>query len=258
MKRTSLLLLAGVAAVVGCSSKETHPYLHKSEKPKAAEWGYTGDIGPSHWGDLSPKYALAKDGKQQSPIDIRGAASADLPSLAFDYKPSRINLVYNGHTVEEMEDGKSSVTVGGKRYTLEQFHFHSPSEHTINGRHADMEMHLVHKAADDTLAVVAVMINEGAENAAFAPVWDNLPSKDMAKREASATIDASALLPSDHGYYRYMGSLTTPPCTEGVHWMVLRTPIALSRSQIDAFRAVIHGNNRPVQPLNGRAVDTSR
>ncbi len=243
---------------VGCAGPGgDHPYFHKQEQPATAAWGYVGATGPSHWGDLSPDFVLAKTGRQQSPVDITGALAGDLPAITFAYTPARIRLVYNGHTIEEKQDETSAIEVGGTRYLLEQFHFHSPSEHLLDDAHTEMEMHLVHKSAGGDLAVVAVMIQPGAENPAFDPVWDNLPTAERAERESGATVDTAALLPLDHGYYRYMGSFTTPPCTEDVLWMVLRTPVTLSRRQIEAFRAIIHGNNRPVQPLNGREIRVS-
>lgn len=254
-------LAAACAAVVlaGCATESDHHYFHKTEQPHAAAWGYTGDTGPSHWGDLCPDYVLAKTGTRQSPIDIRDAAGEALPPIEFDYRPARIDLVYNGHTVEEKEDGTSSVTVGGKRYVLQQFHFHSPSEHTLDGRHTAMEMHLVHKGDGGEVAVVGVMIEEGTrDNAAFAGIWDYLPNAENRTREAEVTIDVAELLPAKHDYYHYSGSFTTPPCTEDVLWMVLRTPVQLSAAQIREFRSVITGNNRPVQPLNARTVTVSR
>jgi carbonic anhydrase len=255
-------LVACPLLAVGCAGHgdlSNHHYFHEAERPHAAEWGYAGDIGPEHWGDLSPDYALAKTGTSQSPIDIDVTAASDLPPIRFDYHPATIDLVYNGHTVEEKEDKHSSIEVGGVRYTLEQFHFHAPSEHTIGGRHADMEMHLVHKSGAGAVAVVAVMIRAGAENPAFAPVWGNLPTAENKSRQSSTTVDVGKLLPSNtSSYYRYAGSFTTPPCTEGVLWMVLHEPVELSASQIAAFRDVIHGNNRPVQALRGRTVEQSR
>jgi carbonic anhydrase len=252
------VLLALLGGLVACASDAVHPYLHDVEQPHPAEWGYTGAIGPDHWGDLSPDYVHAKTGRAQSPIDIRGAVPRDLPPIAFDYDTVAIDLVYNGHTIEEHEDRTSSIEVGGKRYVLEQFHFHSPSEHTVDGRHSAMEMHLVHKSEDGALAVVAVLIEEGAENAAFARVWDYLPTAENRSRTAQATVDTGALLPVDRSYYRYSGSFTTPPCLEGISWMVLLSPVELSAAQIDRFRAVIDGNNRPVQALNDREIAVSR
>ncbi len=239
------------------SPNSEHHYFHKVAQPHAAEWGYDGDSGPGHWGDLSPDYVLAAKGQQQSPIDITGAASQDLPAIEFAYHPSQIDLVYNGHTVEEIEDKHSSINVDGQHFVLHQFHFHAPSEHTIDGKHASMEMHLVHKSEDGKVAVVGVLIDTGADNPAFDAVWDYLPSAANRERIESATIDAANLLPVDHSYYRYTGSFTPPPCTEDVLWMVLKTPVELSAGQIEKFRSVISGNNRPTQPLNERTVAVS-
>jgi carbonic anhydrase len=231
-----------------------HHYLHQEEQPHAAEWGYTGEIGPSHWGDLSPEYVLAKTGRRQSPIDIAAVEPSSMSAIEFAYGPSLIDLVYNGHTVEEVEDHHSSITVDGKRYALQQFHFHSPSEHTVNGKHSDMEMHLVHKSDDGTIAVIGVLIEQGADNPAFDQVWNYLPTETNRERKESVTIDAATLLPTDSNYYRYTGSFTTPPCTEDVLWMILTTPVELSEQQVTKFRKIIDGNNRPVQPINDRTV----
>jgi len=239
------------------STDKEHHYFHKAAQSHAAEWGYDGDSGPEHWGNLSPDYVLAVKGQQQSPIDITGAVSEDLCAIEFEYHPSKIDLVYNGHTVEEIEDKHSSINVEGKRFVLQQFHFHAPSEHTIDGRHASMEMHLVHKSDDGKIAVVGVLIDTGADNPAFDAVWDYLPSADNRERIESATVDAANLLPVDRSYYRYMGSFTTPPCTQDVLWMVLKTPVELSAGQIEKFRSVISGNNRPTQPLNDRTIAVS-
>lgn len=258
-RRLAPLLLAPLLlASVGCKLEErVHHYFMKEEAPHAVEWGYTGDTGPSHWGELSPEYALASAGRAQSPIDLVGAEAADLPAIEFDYRPVAVNVVFNGHSIQENESGTSSVTVGGKRYSLEQFHFHSPSEHTIDGRHSPMEMHLVHKAADGEVAVIGVMIEQGAENAALEPLWDNLPTAENRARRAEMKIDVAAALPASGDYLHYTGSFTTPPCTEDVRWMMMREPIELSRAQIAAFRAIINNNNRPVQPLNDRAIEAS-
>lgn len=233
-------------------------YLRKKEKPHAAEWGYTGKTGPRFWGDLSPQYSLAKTGKHQSPIDLKGSVVQRLPKLTFDYKPSRIQLIYNGHSVQENEDPGGFGMVNGKQFQLQQFHFHSPSEHTIDGKQFPMEMHLVHQSEDGNLGVVSVLIEAGKHNKAFDPIWDMLPNADLPSRNSEAKIDTMALLPKDYSYYSYDGSLTTPPCTERVKWAVLTTPVSLSMEQIVRFRSVIHGNNRPVQPLYGRKVTRSK
>jgi len=257
MFRTALLL--GLLPLASCSSLKEgeHHYFHKTEQPHAAEWGYEGAIGPDHWAELSPDYVLASEGRHQSPIDISGASVEEMPEVEFHYHPAVIDLVYNGHTIEEKEDLQSCIEVEGTTYVLEQFHFHSPSEHTIDGKHSAMEMHLVHKSAEGEIAVVGVMIEEGAENEAFAPIWRMLPDMEHPTVKAERTVDAAALLPENQAYYRYDGSFTTPPCTENVLWMVMLEPVSLSSEQIGLFRGVIQGNNRPVQPLNERSITVS-
>jgi carbonic anhydrase len=237
-----------------------HYYFHDQEqkKPHAAEWSYSGDTGPSHWGELSPEYVLAKDGKQQSPIDVRNTLAKVLPKIQFNYRPTQIHLIYNGHTIQENEDPGGFGMANDKKFELQQFHFHAPSEHTVGGKHFPMEMHLVHKAQDGTSGVVAVFIEEGEHNRAFDPVWDNLPDANRPKQDAKIRIDATSLLPQDTSYYAYDGSFTTPPCTEQVKWIILAQPVSMSKQQITRFRAVIDGNNRPVQPLNGRQVFRSQ
>ena len=232
-----------------------HFYFHAEEKPHAAEWGYEADNGPAKWGELDPSYALAKTGKRQSPIDIPASRleGTDLPELSFDYRPAKIDLVYNGHTIQNTEDAPNHLQADGKTYELKQFHFHAPSEHTIDGEHTAMEMHLVHKTKADRIAVVAVMIREGQENAAFKPLWKHLPNPSE-KHVGGDPINAAALLPTERKYFRYDGSFTTPPCTEGVTWFVLKTPIELSTEQIATFKKIIQGNNRPVQLLNDRKI----
>jgi carbonic anhydrase/phosphoserine phosphatase len=235
-----------------------HYYLHKQKKSHAAHWSYSGDAGPEHWGDLDPDYATAKTGRQQSPINIRGAVDTNLPKLQFKYQPSKVHLVYNGHAIQENEDPGSFGLAGGKRYELQQFHFHSPSEHTVNGKQYPMEMHLVHKSQDGTIGVLGVFIEEGEHNKAFDPLWFLMPDANHPSRDLGIKIDTQSLLPKQLGYFKYDGSFTTPPCTEQVKWVMLETPIALSAEQIKRFRSVINGNNRPVQALNGRTIQHSK
>ena len=252
----SFLMPVGLVLAQEGSKTESpvHHYLHKKEQPHAAEWSYTGKTGPSHWGDLSREYVLAKTGKRQSPIDIRRPVGKRLPKLSFNYKPSRIRLIYNGHSIQENEEPGGYTISGEKQYALQQFHFHSPSEHTVDGKHFPMEMHLVHQAEDGALGVVSVLIQAGEHNKSFDPVWNMLPDADQPTRSSEAKIDAMSLLPQNYSYYAYSGSLTTPPCTEKVKWAILTTPVSLSNEQITRFRHVINGNNRPVQPFNGRIV----
>lgn len=239
------VLLLGVA---GCAHSDHAAAGH------AAHWSYAGDTGPTHWGSLAPEYALCAKGTQQSPIDIKQTTSVDLPNLALHYSATPVEIVNNGHTVQVNYAPGSWMEVDGTRYDLLQFHFHSPSEHTIAGKHAAAEMHLVHKSKDGTLAVVGVLLEEGAANSSFDPVWNNLPSKPGAAQRFEATVDVTSLLPTDQRTYRYPGSLTTPPGTEGVHWYLMQEPVRLSKGQIAAFTRVYRGNNRPTQALNGRTV----
>lgn len=233
------LMLAGVALAQG------HGGVH---------WGYEGEEGPDHWGDLSPDFATCGTGKEQSPIDIPASAPINPADISFNYKPTAVTILNNGHTIQVNYDAGSSIEVDGITYNLLQFHFHALSEHTVKGEPADMEMHLVHQNADGGLAVVGVLINKGAENPAFAPVWNHLPAEESEPETISGeTVNANDLLPANRTYYRYNGSLTTPPCSEGVKWLLMTAPVELSEAQVAAFEAVMHDNYRPVQPFNARA-----
>jgi carbonic anhydrase len=230
-------------------------------------WHYEGDEGPAHWGAISAKFAACLSGREQSPIDIVAPIRRATPNaLAVDFAPASLRIVHhehvadainNGHTVQVNYSEGDTLTVGGHAYQLVQYHFHAPSEHTVNGKQFPMEMHLVHTDAEGQLAVIGVLIAQGAANAAFEPIWSNLPeTKGVEHHLEHVKVDVDALLPKVLTTYRYEGSLTTPPCSEGVKWFVMTTPIALSTAQISAFTALFHGNNRPVQRLNGRPVLT--
>ncbi len=222
-------------------------------------WSYEGATGPEHWGDLKPEYAPCKIGTSQSPIDIAGAVKADLPALQFAYRPGPLALVNNGHTIQINVPPGSFVTVGGKRYQLVQLHFHHPSEETVGGKGFAMVAHLVHKDTEGKLAVVAVLLTPGRANATIESAWGHLPAHEGIEQAfPGVTVDPSGLLPAERGYYTFAGSLTTPPCTEGVTWIVLKTATELSQAQVDAFARLFPHNARPTQPLNGRAVSESR
>ncbi|MDH5518510.1 MAG: carbonic anhydrase family protein [Gammaproteobacteria bacterium] len=220
-----------------------------------AHWGYGNDNGPNAWGDMSEDYHTCKAGQNQSPVDIREAVNRGLDKLEFHYSPSSLAIINNGHTIQVNYSGNSYLLAGGKRYNLIQFHFHAPSEHKIAGRASPMEMHLVHQATDGRLAVVGVMINRGVTNYNLQKAWDHLPSSvGNVNTYGSITINASSLLPSDKSYYHYNGSLTTPPCSEGVNWFVLQNPIQISPKQVKAFRNLVEDNARIIQPLHGRTM----
>lgn len=218
-------------------------------------WDYGAARGPSNWGDLKPEFASCKNGHRQSPIDIRNPQKADLPPIQFDYKPSPLRIIDNGHTVMINYAPGSFMSVDGKKYALKQFHFHRPSEEKINGKSYEMVVHLVHEDQDGNLAVIAVLLQKGKDNPLVNELWKNLlKQKEKEEFSHSVQIDVAALLPADHGYYTYPGSLTTPPCSENVTWFVLKHPVTVSTAEIEQFSKLYQHNVRPTQPLHDRVV----
>jgi carbonic anhydrase len=224
----------------------------------APHWSYSGADGPDHWSDLDPGFATCKTGKRQSPIDIQSAKPADLHALRFDYKLSPLKIIDNGHTIRINIEPGSSVIVDGKSYPLVQFHFHHPSEEEIEGRKFDMVVHLVHQLPDGGTVVVAILLKSGNENALIRDLWSHLPKETNKEVEfKKVIINAADFLPADQNYYTFDGSLTIPPCGEGVKWFVLKTPVELSASQIAKFARMYPDNARPIQPTNGREIEES-
>ncbi|HUO34455.1 MAG TPA: carbonic anhydrase [Candidatus Acidoferrum sp.] len=251
MLRLTILILSVVVVLpfpISLSAQQRGADRH-------APWGYSGAEGPEHWGDLDPDYAACKTGTQQSPIDIEGARSADLPPIHFDYQVSPLKVTNNGHTIQVNYDPGSTMTVGDKQYSLVQFHFHHPSEEEINGKRFDLAAHLVHKDAQGHFAVLTVLFQSGQTNPFLALLWKNVP-KETGKEVANKKINLNVadLLPANRRYYAFTGSLTAPPCTEGVTWYVLENPVELSPSEIDAFAKWYPDNARPIQPRNGREI----
>lgn len=222
-------------------------------------WNYGASQGPSHWGELKPEFAPCKNGHRQSPIDIHNPLKADLPAIQFDYKLSPLNIIDNGHTIMINYSPGSFITVGGKRYELKQFHFHRPSEEKINGKSYEMTVHLVHADEKGNVAVVAVLLEKGEDNALVHTLWRDLPKeKEKIESLKDVHIDADGLLPADHSYYTFWGSLTTPPCSEDVMWFVLKHPVSISAAEIEQFSKLYRNDARPTQPLNGRVVLESK
>lgn len=215
-------------------------------------WAYEGEAGPEYWAELDAAYEACGAGLEQSPIDLTASTAADLVNILFDYAESNVNILNNGHTIQVNYDEGSSINVGEHVYNLRQFHFHSPSEHAVDGVLYPLEMHLVHADADGNLAVVGVLVSEGEENPAFTPVWADVPAEEIEAQATGMVVNAADFLPAEQVFYRYNGSLTTPPCSEGVLWSVMATPIEMSAEQIAAFTTIFEGNNRPLQPLNDR------
>lgn len=221
----------------------------------AQHWGYSGEAGPENWSKVDPKNVMCALGRNQSPIDLAGFVEAELKPLKLAYKAGAGDIVNNGHTVQINYAPGSTLTVDGRTFKLKQFHFHSPSENKVGGKQFPLEGHLVHADEDGNLAVVAVMFQEGAANGLLAKLWEKMPAKAGEKAELPAGLSAAQLLPAERDYYRFTGSHTTPPCSEGVWWLVMKKPVSVSKAQVGQFSKTIgFANNRPIQPVNARPV----
>ena len=221
-------------------------------------WSYEGKENPAKWGEIDKEFATCKIGKEQSPIDIqsKSAAKAALAPIKPAYKASGGDLINNGHTIQvNLADG-GAATVPAGQYKLLQFHFHTPSEEKMDGQNFPLVAHLVHRNDAGKLAVIGVLFKSGKENAALKDIFAKLPAKE-GKAPLAANFDTAALLPKSLAYYSFNGSLTTPPCSEGVAWHVLKEPVEISPAQVAAFQKIFKMNARPVQPLNGRVVQVS-
>ena len=217
-------------------------------------FNYSGNSGPEYWGDLDPSFDPCGSGQNQSPINIECAREVDLPNIEFNYQLSKINLVNNGSTVQANFDQGSCIDIEGEKFELQQLHFHAPSEHKFKGESFPVELHLVHNNKAHQLAVIGIMLVEGIKSAPINSILKRLPAESGAEIEIEELFNAADLLPVIKTTYRYSGSLTTPPCTEGVRWFVMTQPVEISAQQITAFEQVYYGNNRPLQPLNNREV----
>ena len=243
----STLLAAGAAAATAADSLPHH-------------WSYSGETGPAHWADEDASFATCGIGKHQSPINIEKAVKKDLPAVQFAYQPTPLKVTDTGHSFQiNAAAGSGGITVGDQHYDLVQIHFHEPSEERINGNRYSMVAHIVHKNAKGELAVVAVLIKKGKTNAFLQPVFDNFPAKGTSESAVSGvTVNITDLLPTNQGYFTFDGSLTTPPCSENVRWIVLKNPVEASEKQLEQFGARYRGNARPTQNLNGRTIEESK
>lgn len=227
-------------------------------KAHAPHWSYEGEGGPENWGKLQPDFSMCAKGQRQSPIDIREGIRVDQEPLQFDYRPSYFGVVDNGHTIQVNYGAGSMLTAMGRQYELQQFHFHHPSEERIDGRGFEMVVHLVHKDREGRLAVLAILLERGAEQPLIQTLWNNLPLEKNDEYQPRTPINVADLLPTRGEYFAYMGSLTTPPCSEGVLWLVMKQAVQLSADQIGVFARFYKNNARPVQPLAGRVIKESR
>jgi carbonic anhydrase len=236
-------LMVGLTAFVGVAIAEG-----------PVHWGYEGEEGPEHWGELSPDFALCSTGTEQSPINIPTDAALNPADLGYNYLPSAVNIFNNGHTIQVNYDPGSDLVLNNQVYELLQFHFHAGSEHTRDGQQLPIEMHLVHRNADGGLAVVGAWVEIGSHNAAFEPVFNHLPATEGEPEAVPGeTVNADELLPAERSYRQYNGSLTTPPCTQDVKWIMLSETVELSEAQITAYTDIFDHNFRPTQPFNERS-----
>lgn len=262
----SQMLMAAMFSVVAspavlADSKAPAPVVHRppspgaEHQPKVGHWEYEGEFGPTKWNEVDPAFKTCTLGKRQSPINIetRDAEKGGLKPIQFSYNPGPAEIINNGHTIQVNLENAGTARFDGLEYRLVQFHFHTPSEEKIDSMAQHMVAHLVHRAGDTKLAVVAVMFKLGKENKALKPVFDNLPQREGQKAKLNE-FNPADILPGDPTYFAYTGSLTTPPCSEDVKWHVMQTPMVISYAQLAAFKKLYKMNARPVQPLNGRRV----
>ena len=224
---------------------------------RGTHWSYEGDSGPANWSKINVDWAKCGNGSRQSPIDIRDGMKVELEQISFDYHPSSFNVVDNGHTVQVGVSGGNYITVQNRMFELQQFHFHRPSEERINGKAFEMVVHLVHRDAEGRLAVLALLLERGAPQATIQTVWNNLPLEKFETMQPTILLDPAEMLPARRDYYTYMGSLTSPPCSEGVLWLVMKQPVQASPAQMALFSRLYPLNARPIQPGNGRIIKES-
>jgi len=247
MKKTLIFALPFAAMMFAQATQAAGPAGHS--------WGYEGEGAPEHWGKLSPEFDMCSRGLNQTPINIEGTLRVGLKPLQLQYKGGPQTIVNNGHTVQVNVSGGSTLQLDGKTFELLQLHFHTPSENLINGQSFPLEAHFVHKSPEGELAVLGVMYKQGNANKQLEEIWKAMPKEKGEPTPLPKEVDVQTLLPKQLAYYRFSGSLTTPPCSEGVRWLVLKEPLSISKEQVEQFAAVVHHHNsRPVQPLNGRLI----
>ncbi len=237
------------------AAAQTTVAAHKAAH--GTHWSYEGETGPANWGKINVDWAKCGNGNRQSPIDIRDGMKVELEQISFDYKPTSFTVTDNGKTVQVTMGGGNYITIQNRMYELMQFHFHRPSEERIGGRGFEMVVHLVHRDAENKLGVIAVLIERGKPHGAMQTVWNNLPLEKLESVSPSILLDPSDLLPQRREYFTYMGSLTTPPCTEGVLWMVMKEPAQATANQMALFSRLYPLNARPIQASSGRMIKES-
>jgi carbonic anhydrase len=254
MNKILLSTIVVVLLTAGCASKKAE-VKKEVRAHKVTHWGYVGEGSPIHWGDLKKEYFMCKEGKNQSPINIINTKHIEKKHIKFRYYIGGESVVYNGHAVQVDYKSGSFVTIDDHKFELKQFHFHTPSENQIEGKSFPLEAHFVHVDPAGNIAVLALMIEEGAKNIELEKILMALSPKVGDKKKLKYPANASSLMPMDVDYYRYNGSLTTPPCSEGVLWVVFKKSVTASKEQIQTLQRVVkHPNNRPIQPINARTI----
>jgi len=244
-------------AVKPAAAPETKTTKSKPSKAEAHKphWTYEGKAGPDNWGKLSPEFSTCGIGRNQSPINIENTMHASLKPLRGIQKFPAKDIFNNGHTVQVNFKEGNMLVLDSAAYQMKQVHFHAPSENTINGKSYPLEAHFVHADSKGNLTVIGVMFKEGKANLGLGKLWSQLPDKEGEPVMVKNRVTPSELIPENRSYYRFSGSLTTPPCSEGVRWILMKTPMTASKEQIEAFEHVMkHHNNRPTQALNGRVI----
>jgi len=252
----STIAIATLFLATGCTEITEEETEHLEHHAK--HWGYTGEVAPNHWSELNEKFTMCSQGKQQTPINVVPTSDIELPALNINYTTGSQSIINNGHTVQVNIAEGSTFTIGNDVYELKQFHFHTPSENNINGKSFPLEAHFVHATKDGKLAVIAVMFQEGEANPILAKIWKRFPKlEEGVEAKCGLTSDeVKALIPKNKEYYQFMGSLTTPPCSEQVKWHVFKTPLTISKEQVKQFFDIFgHTNNRPIQDTNKRVIE---
>ena len=254
IKRISLLTVLFGLTFLQAEHKKVDANQVNTKIDHAVQWGYEGKGSPEHWSELDKRFFMCKKGTNQSPINLSGFTEAELPPIKFNYHLVSTEILDNGHTEQINVEHNSSITIDNIIFELKQFHFHTPSENNINGKSFPLEAHFVHASKDGHLAVIAVMFKKGKANEALTELWKNIPTH-TGEHHAIHAKHLNALLPVDRDYYRFNGSLTTPPCTEGVRWLVMKENVTVSKNQIATFAKIMHlHNNRPIQKTHARMI----
>lgn len=267
MVLTTVSVIAAMVLTTGCvnhnsnienksvETHSTHSEKH-SDKQHEAHWGYEGENSPSNWGKMKESFKLCSTGRMQTPINIIPTEDVNIKDLGFKYNTNSTNILNNGHTIQVNIDSGSTINIDGTEYELKQFHFHTPSENNINGNKYELEAHFVHISKDGQIAVVGVMFEKGKSNPTIEKIWEKLPIKiDETKDIKLSTEEIKSIMPDNKDYYKFIGSLTTPPCTENVKWNVFKTPLTISEDQVKKFFDIFgHSNSRPIQETNERII----